>query len=330
MNRRYFVILFNLIILIVLFVSAEIFYRWYLVANAEFEWECFEYDKTLGWVPKPGNDDKMVTITPERFRKTEPPGIPENTKTILAIGDSFTFGNHVLDNETWPYYLSEKLNYRVINAGVSGYGLDQIVLRLSLIIDTVQSDLVIISLVYNDIHRCELEKRCQYKPYYDIVNGELSLCNVPVPSPIKPLGPLRWFEKSLIIRKLLLKQTDSWKKQVHKNGLIVAGKLFEYAEKLVSGKGVRLIILFQPNIIPLNPQETLELNKLGEIIRGLEIPLLNLLPVMETEFKGRIKEREKLFVHDGHMSSLGNKWIAAKLADFITLNTANRRNNNGI
>jgi hypothetical protein len=48
---------------------------------------------------------------------------------VLVTGDSFSEGEEVKDGETWPAYLQGLLRRRVINAGVSGFALDQAVLR---------------------------------------------------------------------------------------------------------------------------------------------------------------------------------------------------------
>jgi hypothetical protein len=41
----------------------------------------------------------------------------------LILGDSFTFGDEVSDNETYSYYLQQMLPHtEVINMGVHGYG----------------------------------------------------------------------------------------------------------------------------------------------------------------------------------------------------------------
>ncbi len=92
------------------------------------------YDPLLGFVPNPamrGVDKasgKIVTIVANGMRSNGVHRSP-NGSQILAIGDSFTFGSHVEDDETWPAQLSVLLNRPVWNAGVFGYGIDQMVLR---------------------------------------------------------------------------------------------------------------------------------------------------------------------------------------------------------
>jgi len=51
---------------------------------------------------------------------------------VLVVGDSFTFGEQVSDNETWPACLERKLGRGVDNGGVSGYGTAQALRRASL------------------------------------------------------------------------------------------------------------------------------------------------------------------------------------------------------
>ena len=50
---------------------------------------------------------------------------------LLLVGDSFTFGEGVQDNETLPYYVSQLApEYRAYNYGFSGYGPQQMLATL--------------------------------------------------------------------------------------------------------------------------------------------------------------------------------------------------------
>lgn len=80
-----------------------------------------------------------------------------NTFRILALGDSFTYGYYVHNEETWPARLEELLNQRlptrfqVFNAGVPGY---TIVDQLGYLLDKglkLEPDLVVIGFYTNDI-----------------------------------------------------------------------------------------------------------------------------------------------------------------------------------
>jgi lysophospholipase L1-like esterase len=52
-------------------------------------------------------------------------------RRIAVVGDSFTFGLEVRYEDTWPYQLERALGpeFRVLNLGVDGYGVDQAFLR---------------------------------------------------------------------------------------------------------------------------------------------------------------------------------------------------------
>jgi hypothetical protein len=80
----------------------------------------------------------------------------ENTYVILMLGDSFTYGHNVADLETYPAQLERELatkgyNINVLNAGVSGYGIDQQYVLLKRILKYIQPDLVIFNINQNDI-----------------------------------------------------------------------------------------------------------------------------------------------------------------------------------
>ena len=105
-------------------------------------------------------------------------------KPVLAIGDSFAFGDEVADHETWVAHLERVLHKRVLNGGVSAYGIDQAVLRSERLLDRHQPDVVILSFISNDIDRTEFSYvpwGHGWKPYFDLVNDSLRLRNFPVP-----------------------------------------------------------------------------------------------------------------------------------------------------
>ena len=66
---------------------------------------------------------------------------------ILAVGDSFTFGDRVSDHETWPAQLERLTGRQVLNAGVFGYGVDQAYLRAVALLETYDTDLVVLALI---------------------------------------------------------------------------------------------------------------------------------------------------------------------------------------
>ena len=86
------------------------------------------YDREVGWVPRPGFQWKMHSISEQGFRgpRVYPETAPDPDQRILCVGDSFTFGYEVVDDQTYPHH-GEQLapGTEWINMGICGAGLTQ-------------------------------------------------------------------------------------------------------------------------------------------------------------------------------------------------------------
>ena len=72
----------------------------------------------------------LITIDKNNFRKNYPTeSISPTENAILFSGDSFTFGDGVDDENTFPSIFQSIKNDKVINGGVQAYGIDQMYLR---------------------------------------------------------------------------------------------------------------------------------------------------------------------------------------------------------
>ena len=95
------------------------------------------------------------------------------------------------DNETWPARLQTLMGRRVINAAVSGYGFDQMVLRAELIAPELRPAAIVLSFIGDDARRGEMRRVWgAEKPYLDLVGGKLELRNTPVPRAPDPVDTL--------------------------------------------------------------------------------------------------------------------------------------------
>jgi hypothetical protein len=143
----------------------------------------FMHDALVGYVPRP-----------DGFRPTdEAPGVP-----ILAVGDSYTYGEEVGDNETWPAHLQSRMNHRVLNAGVSGYGFDQSVLRAEQLAAARRPSAIVVGFIADDIRRTEMRRMWgAEKPYFDFQQNGLVLRNVPVPPRPDPRTTLSFWQRTL-------------------------------------------------------------------------------------------------------------------------------------
>jgi len=161
LQRRAKIVVVNLVIFLFLAIVAEILVRSVRTVQSCIKSECdfshfaglkvrkiyraihigfIRFDELLGYVPREGFSAIIntadwhggkLTIRKDGFRSNgfEPPPLPAE---VLVVGDSFTFGEQVSDNETWPACLERKLGRDVDNGGVSGYGTAQALRRASL------------------------------------------------------------------------------------------------------------------------------------------------------------------------------------------------------
>ena len=74
------------------------------------------------------------------------PWVGQEGRKMLVLGDSFTFGAGVADNETFAAHLDAALGQevRVVNGGMPGYGIFQMQATLGRVADIVKPELVIV------------------------------------------------------------------------------------------------------------------------------------------------------------------------------------------
>ncbi|HTR84172.1 MAG TPA: GDSL-type esterase/lipase family protein [Reyranella sp.] len=140
----------------------------------------YAHDALLGWVQRPNFVSADYSVDASGHRRTGP-----GTATgpaILAVGDSFTDGEGVADGETWPSYLETEFGRRTINAGVAGYGFDQMLLRAEREAGTARPALVIVSFIAHDLSRLEFSRLWfREKPWFAPDGDAPALKHVPVP-----------------------------------------------------------------------------------------------------------------------------------------------------
>lgn len=115
------------------------------------------YHSLIGWDIGPSAGDPPLYFSDTGgTRCTESEfmqgGVPaSDTVDILCLGDSFTHGDAVAYEETWPYLLQQLTGRRVLNLGVGGYGIDQIALKY--LYTRFWADTIIVGLISGDLER---------------------------------------------------------------------------------------------------------------------------------------------------------------------------------
>ena len=97
------------------------------------------------------------------FRKTSDQSYDKSKKTLITIGDSFTFGPYLSYHDTYPSFLNRQLDeWNVINAGVSGFGIRSQFDLLKENYECLKPDLIILQVLDNDTHNM---RNAQYNEY---------------------------------------------------------------------------------------------------------------------------------------------------------------------
>jgi len=137
------------------------------------------FDEDLGWVNKPyargyGMFGEYLSFDSMGFRENGNTKTLRNRPVILAIGDSYTLGVEVDNADTWPSRLELKSGIKVLNGGVGGYGLDQMLTRTTSVLKKMTVDYVIVAFILEDIHRVkQIRQYSILKPHYTLQNNNL-------------------------------------------------------------------------------------------------------------------------------------------------------------
>src|SRR5215216_100833 len=150
------------------------------------------YDPVRGWAVAP--DIRDMAVFDHKVLNTNSRGIRGTTEysyarvpgkyRILTLGDSYTFGDEVSDDETFSSVLAKLLpDTEVLNLGVHGYGHDQMLLYFKREGVKYHPDIVILGYVWFDQERNQLAFNDFAKPKFEITADGLRLRHVPVPTP---------------------------------------------------------------------------------------------------------------------------------------------------
>lgn len=154
------------------------------------------YHPLLGWDKPPGarvwlhrpEYHVLLEVNTRGLRGPErdyarPPGV----RRVLLLGDSFTEGYTVPEEETVRARLEARLNegcgrYEVLNGGTLGYSTDQEYLFYQLEGQRYEPEVVVLLFFYNDLVG-NVSGRQSGKPSFGVVDGRLELRHSPVPPP---------------------------------------------------------------------------------------------------------------------------------------------------
>jgi len=242
------------------------------------------HDADLGWVPIPdfrGESlhfaERISITTDESGFRVPSPDRPPKEPSILAVGDSFTFGVEAGDGETWPAACERLLGIRVDNAGVPGYGLDQMVMRAErlLLVEGRRPSLLVVAFVANDIVRCGYGRMGIAKPWFEPeATGGLILKGTPVPPIAARTSANRFWSalaRSRLADSVMRRVAPAWWlvgrwDKVHDRHQEVARRLMTRLGHLHATTGVRILV----RALPCRVEDSGDQELIPELLRLAE------------------------------------------------------------
>jgi len=244
-----------------------------------------------------------------RGTKEHPLRKKPGTVRVLAIGDSFTFGSCVKDEETFSAYL-EKKGCEVINMGVQGYGTDQIYLRYLLEGRKYGADYVVYGFYEDDIRRNRLSFRTYIKPVYVPRGDGLKLTGTPIEHP-------RAYRDGTRLRLLnYLEIYHDWirDESLSRRNDLVTDRLHDALIDAIKKQGARPVLVFLPKL-----EEVMDNSGTPDIFKNMcarhsGVTCVNPIPRLHKTIS-RSSRAASHFQH--HYSPLVHRLIAEALAEQI-------------
>ncbi len=270
---------------------------------------------------------------PREYAKEKPAGVLR----VLALGDSFTFGFGVENDETFPVVLEKKHeNLEVINLGVAAYGVDQMLLAFREIGRHYDPDYTFVNIFPEDFWRAlrAFADTGHAKPYFVLDEaGDLELQNVPVPPPFT----LRTNQFPEVIRygaaeQVLMKSAvyRLTKRMITRLGKNLGWIHPDTTTEWILGRVILQQLIAEirgsnshPVLVLVPPDRWMENNDMvslrKSIIRFAEetgVDFIDLTPVLHEAVKAG-KLSDYYISGDGHWTAPGHQVVAATLEAYL-------------
>jgi hypothetical protein len=214
----------------------------------------YDYDAELGWAPVPNLSSEMTTFRTTHFKHNSL-GLRDEEftldarPTIMFLGDSFVWGLDSEADERFTELLKPKLPaYKILAAGVAGYGTDQEYLLLKRLWPKVKPAVVVLVFcAEND--RLDNSTNVRYanyhKPYFaSRPDGSLALMGEPVPK-----SHLLYYRDDWLVRNLWLARlaTNVYVRLRYPPVFVPdpTEKLVGTIREFVEGNGARFLVAIQ-------------------------------------------------------------------------------------
>ena len=164
------------------------------------------------------------------------------------------------------------------------------------------------------------------KPYFELRNGQLTLENVPVPTPSKESGLLILLEHSQLVHSVMKRLAPTWwldrtvQVQNTDKAVKVACVVLHQLEELTTSRGSRLIVVVQ-RIDDETEFRSLAVDGAKGVLSCLSDPatrVLDLKPALSELKASEPSKYNKFYIkHYGHMTAEGNHFVALQVSKLL-------------
>lgn len=263
-----------------------------------------------------------------------------NIKRILFFGDSFTAGDGVSNNKRYSDVLQSYLsNYEIYNFALPGTGTDQQYLTYKEFATNVEYDLLIISVLVENIRRVNSHYRFYFddkgnkviyhKPYFEIEGNKLLLKNTPVPKDFLSFADLTKSQKSKVdtggrlmwLRELIVKlglkgfvqkfinfqPLPEYSRPNNSEWVLLKSILINWIENIDKSKVIVMPIPLYQYVEGTSNAKNIQI-RFRELGKEVGIKILDPLPYLRSY--SDIEKREFRFINDVHLTEKGHTAIA--------------------
>lgn len=281
------------------------------------------FDPLLGWRTKANivdgktGDAKLTTnVKGIRSLKDYAYDKPAGMTRILLLGDSFTFGENVSDEEVYANLLEKALNNtEVINMAVHGYGTDQMLLSLQHEGVKYHPDIVILGFIGQDMERNLLSFRDFAKPKYELVNGKLLLTHVPIPPPTTWIHNEFYRLKLVDLYEMILSKMKWSNDEAKRASERITIALLDEMGKTIRGIGAIPVFLYLPTPLELaspSPENSSQEEFLLSYCRKKEILCTSMTAVFT-----QAREQGSTLKPYGHWDAYGHSLVVDVLMKYL-------------
>lgn len=279
------------------------------------------HDKNFGWRMKPLYQSEGISHNSKGFRGSRDFKIKNDKPRILALGDSFTYGLGVNDEQTYAHHLEIITGVEVVNAGVTAHGVDQSLLMWEKEGRVFQPETVIFGYAVDKFFTNTLSIRNLPKPYftYNKNTQSFALQGYPVPD-------LATAQSDGILNddgSLKISHAGAWLKSKIQSKLGVPNhddlqyraKLSEFLLKrlndAVTQNGARLIVTFIGHCYDGEVENTWIENSIMESCKANGIECINMADAM------RSGDFDSYYGGNCHWSEKGHQFAAKRISEAL-------------